>query len=443
MEKNRKRVWRSFGYTQCDDFAEYLKKMSEQGWQFLGWKGGMIFEKDVLCRHAYAVEVFPDARAEDLRPEEETLEYGEYCQAAGWKLIDSMGKLCVFRKETDDAEPIVSVRERFDNIRKAEKQKRSKGMPQILTLFLLALLWISQSGFSVLIFRDYMLAALCIWVWNILIFVLNFSGFLVWEQRKKRELSEGEIPWYGNRKARCGKNRGFFRGRLLDVIGSSGNFLLFLWTGICGWRELVENGANPGAWAAIAVVVCLAVCGIGLLVRKVVRPGRLRPWAAEAAVLIGVILLFMGIGISTALSIDERQKDPERFETQDGMLTVEHLSEQEGILGKSWSGLVSGSETSGMDFWLWLDRYESESPWILDQIFEEKAKKLKHPKDCAGEWGTERAVCGSWSESGQEAVIFCGSSVIHFQSDQRMDQEKMDGVLESLKHLERQSRTAG
>ena len=32
--RTKKRVFRSFGYLECDAFAEYLKEMAASGWHF-------------------------------------------------------------------------------------------------------------------------------------------------------------------------------------------------------------------------------------------------------------------------------------------------------------------------------------------------------------------------------------------------------------------------
>ena len=39
------RRFRSFHYTECGAFEEYLRRMSRKGLHFRGWKAGMVFEK--------------------------------------------------------------------------------------------------------------------------------------------------------------------------------------------------------------------------------------------------------------------------------------------------------------------------------------------------------------------------------------------------------------
>ena len=69
--RTKKRVFRSFGYLECDAFAEYLKEMAASGWHFSGWKLGMVFEKGEPKERIYAVEVFPKGKEEDVSPSED------------------------------------------------------------------------------------------------------------------------------------------------------------------------------------------------------------------------------------------------------------------------------------------------------------------------------------------------------------------------------------
>lgn len=95
----RKRVMSTFRYRDCDAFAEYLHQQSLQGWHFKEWRFGLVFEKGEPADIYYIVEIFPNGTEMDTRPEEEAQEYAQYCEAAGWKLLDSNRKFCIFRRE--------------------------------------------------------------------------------------------------------------------------------------------------------------------------------------------------------------------------------------------------------------------------------------------------------------------------------------------------------
>lgn len=101
--RNTKRVFSNFDYRECDAFSEYLHKQSLQGWHFKEWKLGLVFEKGEPKDITYTVEVFPNGAEMDLRPGENVKEYAEFCDRAGWKLLDSQRKFCIFKRIDDNA----------------------------------------------------------------------------------------------------------------------------------------------------------------------------------------------------------------------------------------------------------------------------------------------------------------------------------------------------
>lgn len=139
---SKKHVFHYYHYTECDSFEEYLHNMSLNGWHFCSWKAGLVFEKGEPEDITYAVEVFPKSTEMDTHPENDAVEYADYCRAAGWKLIDGKRKFCIFRKEKPDAVSIVTEEERFRNVSKAEKRAL---VSQILVPFLILLMWWLQA----------------------------------------------------------------------------------------------------------------------------------------------------------------------------------------------------------------------------------------------------------------------------------------------------------
>ena len=116
----KKTIYKNFDYTQCNEFAAFLSEMAAQGWHFKEWSLGLVFEKGEPSQVEYAVEIFSHGKEEDLRPEPQTEEFAEYCEAAGWKFVDAKRKFCIFKKLRDDAIEIVTPEERIENIKNAE-----------------------------------------------------------------------------------------------------------------------------------------------------------------------------------------------------------------------------------------------------------------------------------------------------------------------------------
>ena len=115
MGKNKKTVLKGFDYLHCDDFAKYLTDMAAKGWHFKEWGAGLTFEKGEPEKVTYAVEVFTKAHEDDLRPEPNTKEFAEYCEAAGWEFVDAKQKFCIFKKVDDNAVALFTEEERIDN----------------------------------------------------------------------------------------------------------------------------------------------------------------------------------------------------------------------------------------------------------------------------------------------------------------------------------------
>ena len=116
MGNNRKTVLKHFGYLRCDDFAAYLTEMAAKGWHFKEWKIGLVFEKGKPENVRYAVEVFIKGSEYDMWPGPHTEEFAQYCEAAGWKLVDAKYKYMIFKQVREDAMDILTPQERLENI---------------------------------------------------------------------------------------------------------------------------------------------------------------------------------------------------------------------------------------------------------------------------------------------------------------------------------------
>ena len=69
----------------------------------------MVFDKEEPQKLEYAVEVFSEGNENDTKPEPETEEFAGTVEA-GWELVSSRKKLCIFRKLSQDAAPIINRR---------------------------------------------------------------------------------------------------------------------------------------------------------------------------------------------------------------------------------------------------------------------------------------------------------------------------------------------
>ena len=205
MKKTR-RTFPFFRPRECDGFAEYLQRQSMQGWHFKEWRFGMVFEKGEPKAENYRVEIFPKGADMDMRPGENTKEYAEYCEAAGWKFIDSRGKTCIFRQEVEDAVPIVEPEERFDTILKAEwsEWRNSFLVALLLSAWYLFVFWtmdFERWAFDGLLL--FMLVSMLI----LAVFGIGDAFYLMyWGKKQRQRLFNGEDIYY--KKERYSANYG-------------------------------------------------------------------------------------------------------------------------------------------------------------------------------------------------------------------------------------------
>lgn len=417
----KKRVFRSYAEKECDEFAAYLTEMSIKGWQFAGWKCGMVFVKDGMTCREYAVEVFPGGHTEGLLFETEKQEFSGYCQAAGWKLIDSNGKLCVFCKESEDAGSIMTPQERFENIRKEEWKKRRNVLTGAVVLLTFYIVRLSLYGFSSYIFFDPALILLLGLLMKAVLELGRMISFFQWKQIRKQELKEQKLPWYGarTRREKFVRKAGEGLGWLTLLI------LVFLF-GISAFRE---------HWGRILIPATsiLFVAELLILIVSAVRrlPGE-SLWMVQFVASLVAVIYLTTLGMAAAFELYQRQDTVDLSVTEDGKLLLEHQNIKQGVLGESWSGSITFLQDNDPDNWLWMDIYESKYPWVLDRIFREKQEKLRDGRECSTAWEADRAVSGTFTQSGQEACIRLGTRICSFRSGTRRNLADLKEILYSL-----------
>ena len=189
MAKNRKTVHKSFTYLQCDDFAAYLSKMAAEGWHFKEWKFGLVFEKGEPENAVYAVEVFINGTNYDMRPGDHTLNFAEYCEAAGWKLIDARAKFCIFKKIRADAVDIVTREERLQNATKAySKNLRPQVFCAVIWALTVFLDFFPVSDFIDTVFSGISLVLSAYWVFYFMFTISKLIWFWVWQKKAKKKI---------------------------------------------------------------------------------------------------------------------------------------------------------------------------------------------------------------------------------------------------------------
>lgn len=381
MKAKVKTVLKGFDYMHCDDFAKYLSDMAAKGWHFKEWGAGLKFEKGEPEQAVYAVEVFPKASDDDLRPEPDTLEFAEYCEAAGWKFIDAKQKLCIFKKIDEDATELFTPEERVNNALKG-----SLSGTAIIIVVLCGLNAVLRWGSLGSMFENSIFSAdffFQISVWTVLFIgqLVRFLYAFYKSGRLKKKVQMGEKIYIGN----C--QDGKYHITVKDI------YIVFL-IGLLMYYFFIMDQV----WLIILnVAVIIGTFGFAYIINKV-RPER------ETSIIIQivfVIVLMLSIGFFTMIIFMEDGDGSDSGKAEIPLTitdyrecneAIEDISvyEDKNFLGSRFSYIGAGEKE-----YIIYDVYKSEYAWILDRIWKEEfeAKKFNaEVVDCTVDWGAEKAL---------------------------------------------------
>ncbi len=421
LMKRKKRRPIFFRYRGCDAFAAYLSRESMRGWHFKEFRFGMVFEAGEPQKRKYNVEVFPKGQEMDLRPESEAQEYALYCEAAGWKLVDSIRKFCVFEQVSDNAAAIVTPQERLANVSKAEWQVWFRRFFTYLMQFLL--LYVNLASSKIGIFEPVVLT-LCLWV--LLLFaieLLSGVGLLADIHRKRRQLAAGQTPVY---------RHGYSYQQLLEVLTD----LLAVWLlADFGYRQ-------PGTSAFWIVGLYLAVIAALQVLPAFLRPGRAGYQAAlfGAGVFLPVFVLAAVFAGPKGSGPSGRALDKVPFTLWDlvqpeGELRWQDSGISENFLGRMvYCHMESGpsSPSDGLSV-LTYYLYESPYPWVISWIWEQEYKGRKDGwQACSPQWQAQQ---GSVSD-GTSYLIRYEGQVLNLFTNRPLNQPQIRIIREKMEASE-------
>ena len=419
MKAKTKTVLKGFDYMHCDDFAGYLSDMAAKGWHFKEWTIGLKFEKGEPEQATYAVEVFTKASENDMRPEANTQEFAEYCEAAGWKLIDAKQKFCIFKRIDENAVELFTQEERVLN--------SFKGMVSGTAISLLVLYginaflqWVNiDIAFADRIFSNSSLFTFL--VWN-LMFVAQFLSFIhaFWKKFKlKKDIARGHKVYLGN------SVDGKYHLRWRDVYVAALSALLLYYFFVTGHVSL----------AIMNIVIVVVTIGMALILNKI-RPSR----ETNVLVQIGVSMAFFVVLLTTAvvaLATDTSDDEPaieelplvisDYREWNDVIDDIDYYHDA-NILGSMDVYFVFGERES-----LSYHVYKSKSEALLDKVWKDLVEGKKYNEgavDCSKLWGAKEAIR---NENGGYYVRYDGV-VLKFEDyeDEYLTEEQIDIILEKL-----------
>ena len=375
--RTKKTVFKSFSYLQCDDFAAYLMDMARKGWHFKEWRVGLVFEKGEPADTVYAVEVFINGSVYDAKPEAHTLEFADYCQAAGWELADAKQKFCIFRKVRPDAVEILTPEERLANIAKEERK-------QVLHYLIISSIYLAMqllnfgTSFVRHIFSNIDLFLMLFWVllWGGT--VVRFVHFLFWKQASRKKLEEGK-PLY---------------------FGKKGNtfIALFNWVAWIGIPLLLVFAllllAEKQYIAFGFMVIFSGIITVSSLLISKFRPDSDTNQIIQLAipmVVFALVIVLMASIIASDNTLPAYEENAPLVCTDMGI-----------DVGEVKSADIDGSSSifgSAMKYWLFYEDvhihyfvYRSSHSWILDRVWEDYLPLLQDVTDVTAPWEAEYAA---------------------------------------------------
>ncbi len=419
MCAKKKTVFKGFHYMHCDDFAKYLSDMSAKGWHFIEWGAGLKFEKGEPEQVVYAVEVFPKASDNDLRPEPDTQEFAEYCEAAGWKFVDAKQKFCIFKMLREDAIALFTPEERVNN---ALKGSFSGIAIALLVLYGLnaVLQWCRLATlFESNIFSGSFLFAVSIWTVMFFVQLITMLYALGKSINLKRKIRTGKKIYIGS----C--QNGNYHIKIKDV------YVLILIALLLYYFYMMEQTSI----VILNVLIIAGTLGFGLLLNKI-RPKR------DMFVIIQVIyaIVFTISIIFFTMLIFRNKEENSDFEKDLAPLVISDYREwndaiedisvhkDKNFLGSKTTCFVLGKKES-----VYYNIYKSKYTWTLDRIWEEELSGKKfneEAEDCTAEWGAEKALR---NRIGTYYVRY-KDSILIFSEDKDVDllKEQIETILDKL-----------
>lgn len=418
MARNRKTVLKGFNYLQCDDFAAYLTDMAAKGWHFKEWKAGLVFEKGEPETVQYAVEVFIDGSEYDTRPDVHTQAFAEYCEAAGWELIDAKRKFVIFQKIRADAVDILTPQERLANI---AKEERKDVLYKLILAYTWAFLMITRffgPSFVHTIYSNQTLLLCAVWLALALSATIRFIHFLFWKRSWAKKAENGGDLYFGKAK----KPFNFASGWHTRL--STGVILVFT-VGLFLTRQFAT------LFLALGLVVVIVTMAFVI--------ARLRPDAVIHQIIQIVVAVFLMIAILIVPITIFASDETVDVETAQIPLYYDDIDGEVGQLEKADFHQRSSIFGSAMSCWLEHEEdtvtyyvYKSDHPWVIDKIWKEQVMDNYHltEENVTDLWNAELAYK---TGNNRYSVKYANSVlIISFAKDMVLTSEKVDTICSTL-----------
>ena len=407
MAPSKKTVRKGFAYRNCDDFAAYLNHMARQGWHFKEFRNKLVFEKGEPEDSVYAVEIFTDGTAHDMQPSYKAFNFAEYCEAAGWKLIDQRVKWCVLKQIREDAVPIFTDEERFENVKSVTYGGSGIAL-WMEFLFLAFMAWAICYNPKAYLFSPYLL-------WSSIYFPLKFLQTLYqtidyrcWCRDCENRLDRGEPLHFRHARKKILETALVLISTLVLLLYLSHSFV-------------------------VPVVVLLIIYIIPALLNAL--PGRFRMDVDSSKILSTLsfsFLLFTFIVLMGVSFYRDMQKPNQEvpvplgvFQPGETAVTVD-LNRDTTPFGSKLSCNLYHTEAD-VSYYV----YQSQYDWVLDTVWNQEVRKADQLAEvCADAWD---ALDAFRTTKGRYVVRYEDRILILKPGPEPLSQEQIDTIVAALK----------
>lgn len=403
MAKNTKTVRRRFDYRQCDDFAAYLNYMARQGWHFKEFRSKLVFEKGEPEDAVYAVEIFTDGTAHDMRPSYKAENFAEYCQAAGWHLIDQRVKWCVLKRTREDAVPIFTDEERFENV-KSVTYCPSRKILFLQLLFLPIIFWLAFKHPATCLFNPTRLLLVIYWPLATLWDLYRITEHRRWCKDCETRLERGESLRF--RKKRTAPVA--WLTALLPLLVYAPEFFSF------------DVFDMKFVWIITGIFIVLTVL-LGYL------PSRLRMDDVSSR-LTDVLFLVIFVFYLFSLALTAFYQNSLRWGNESPLsaqsVYFEEKSDTSSVFGSKHSCALHLEE-----YIIYCQIYESQYDWVLEVVWNDlSGEKVGSWTDCTEHWDALQAF-----RTTNGYIIRYKDRILVFYKIAILSQDQIDSIVSALR----------
>lgn len=435
----KKTIYRSFDYTECDDFAVFLNHMAMQGWHFKEWKLGLVFEKGKPQETEYSVEVIPENKKDQdkttTRLLQDEKEFAEYCAFAGWLLLAKKDNIYIFKKLKEDAVPVLEAEERLKNIVKVERKERTIWTVIFGLLFLMRM-YCFWNNPEVWLFQEGMFWSTIILLMGCVFDISYLISMFIWKQNKIKKLENGKEIYFGK------KENLFLITSKTQLLGK----------GVCEILITLIFLYHRQYQAAVTIPLLF---GVDLTMRILEEISKVRfQWKREdkryecyrafRCALVFLLIQILDVSLISPMDMQEERvlMKEECPLVREDYMEVEGEFEKAGYLQvSSRAGTIKRYDITyqdvkssiyprnGSDILSYMI-YESENDWVLDCVYNYLEKHLYgEPQDQTEAWGAEEAASGEnylYIVKYQDKVVRFGDTADLTQEEIQIIRDRLD-----------------